>query len=71
MLAFLGLSDCVILLYVTRYEKINHSQANMILQYEVQCLHNIIFSIVFSLQITKVWSLLVLINKISCQSIAV
>ena len=49
--------------YVIRYEKIDHSQANMILQYGVQYLYNIIFSIFLSLQIMKVWSFLYSLAK--------
>ena len=45
-------------LNVTLYEKIDHSQANMILQYGVQYLTQHYFFNFFSLQITKVWSFL-------------
>ena len=48
---------------VTRYEKIDHSQANMILQYGVQYWTQHYFFIFFSLQITKVWSFLYSLAK--------
>ena len=48
---------------MTRYEKIDHSQANMILQYEVQYFTQHYFFNFFSLQITKVWSFLYSLPK--------
>ena len=48
---------------VTRYEKIDHSQANMILQYGVEMLDTTLFLIFFSLQITKIWSFLYSLAK--------
>ena len=50
-------------LNVTRYEKIDHSQANMILQYRVQYLTQHYFFSLFSLQNTKVWSFLYSLAK--------
>ena len=53
---------------MTRYEKIDHSLVNRILQYWVQYLTQHYFFNYFSLQITKVWSFLYSLTKFHANS---